>query len=75
MTLSAAVGQARALDGREAGLQATHQALNLLSSATPVLGIVIASYQYDPQQVVNGVSSLTGNIPLLGFSTPAGMTS
>ncbi len=48
MTLSAAVGQARALDGREAGLQATHQALNLLNSVTPVLGIVIASYQYDP---------------------------
>lgn len=75
MTLSAAVGQARALDGREAGLQATHQALNLLSSLSPMLGIVIASYQYDPQQVVNSVSSLTGNIPLLGFSTPAGMTS
>ncbi len=75
MTLSAAVGQARALDGREAGLQATHQALNLLNSVTPVLGIVIASYQYDPQQVVNGVASLTGNIPLLGFSTPVGMTS
>lgn len=75
MTLNAAVGQARALDGREAGLQATHQALNLLSSLSPILGIVIASYQYDPQQVVNSVASLTGNVPLLGFSTPAGMTS
>ena len=30
MTLLAAVGQARALDGREAGSQATHQALNKL---------------------------------------------
>ena len=75
MTLYATVGQARSLDGREAGLQATHQALNGLGSNTPFIGLVITSYQYDAQQVVSGVSSLTGNMPLLGFSTPAGMTS
>lgn len=75
MSLLATVGQARSLDGREAGLQATHQALNNLGSTTPVLGLVITSYQYDLQQVINGVSSLTGNLPLIGFSTPAGMTS
>ena len=43
MTLIAAVGQARALDGRETGLQATHQALNALGRAAPILGVVIAS--------------------------------
>ena len=75
MPLLAAVGQARALDGRETGLQATHQALNTLGSASPILGVVITSYQYEAQQVVNGVASLTGNVPLIGFSTPAGMTS
>jgi hypothetical protein len=74
MTLLAAVGQARALDGRETGLQAIHAALNALGSAAPVFGIVITSYQYDAQQVINGVASLTGNMPLIGFSTPAGMT-
>jgi len=75
MTIFAAVGQARSLDGREAGLQATHQALNSLGSNTPFIGMVITSYQYDSQQVVSGVASLTGNMPLIGFSTPAGMTS
>ncbi|KAF0107520.1 MAG: hypothetical protein FD146_1554 [Anaerolineaceae bacterium] len=75
MSLLAAVGQARALDGRETGLQATHQALNALGSAAPILGVVIASYQYEAQQVINGVASLTGNMPLIGFSAPAGMTS
>jgi hypothetical protein len=75
MTLLATVGQARALDGREAGLQATHQALNGLGSTPPILGIIISSYQYDAQQVVNGVASLAGNTPLIGFSTPAGLTS
>ncbi len=75
MTLSAAIGQARALDGREAALQATHQALNQLGSASPALAIVISSYQYEAQQVVSGVSSLLGNTPLIGFSSPAGLTS
>ena len=75
MTLLAVVGQARALDGREAGLQAAHQALNSLGSTVPALGLVISSYQYEAQQVVNGISSLTGDMPLIGFSTPAGMSS
>jgi hypothetical protein len=75
MTLLAAVGNARALDGREAGLQAAHQALNNLGSITPVLGIVISSYQYDAQQVINGVAGLLGNTPVIGFSTPVGLTS
>lgn len=74
MTLLAAVGHARALDGRETGLQAAHAALNVLGSAAPVFGIVVSSYQYEAQQVVNGVASLTGNMPLIGFSTPAGVT-
>jgi hypothetical protein len=75
MTLLAAVGHARALDGREAGMQATHQALNGLGNTPPVFGLVIASYQYDAQQVINGVASLTGDMPLTGFSTSAGITS
>lgn len=75
MTLLAVVGQARALDGREAGLQAAHQALNSLGSTPPILGLVISSYQYEAQQVVNGISGLTGDMPLIGFSTPAGMSS
>ena len=74
MTLLAAVGQARALDGREAGLQATHQALNKLGSLAPVFGIAISSYQYDAQGVVNGIASLIGDTPVIGISTPAGLT-
>lgn len=74
MTLISAVGQAQALDGREAGLQATHQALNKLGAVTPNLGIVIASNQYQPREVAAGVSSLTGDMPLVGFSAPAGLT-
>jgi hypothetical protein len=75
MALLAAIGQARALDGREAGMQAAHQALNELGNNPPVLAIVIASYLYDAPQVVNGILSLIGNTPIIGFSTPAGLTS
>lgn len=74
MTLSASVGQAQALNGREAGLQATHLALNRLGSAAPNFGFLIASHQYQAREVVNGVSSLLGDTPLIGFSSPAGLT-
>ncbi len=71
MTLHAAVGTAQALDGREAGLQAAHQALNRLGVGTPNLGIIISSHQYPPRDVVAGAASLLGDAPLIGFSTPA----
>ena len=71
MTLQAAVGSAQALDGREAGLQAAHQALNRLGVGTPGLGILICSHQYAARDILTGVASLLGDAPLIGFSTPA----
>ena len=77
MTLLASVGQAQALDGREAGLQAAHQALNHLGAgaSAPGLAIVIASHQYQAREVASGVASLLADAPLVGFSAPAGLTS
>lgn len=75
MTLHAAVGSAQALDGREAGLQAAHQALNRLGVGAPALGILISSNQYQAREVASGVLSLLGDTPLIGFSAPAGLTS
>jgi hypothetical protein len=74
MTLQAAIGHAQALDGREAGLQAAHQALNHLGVGAPGLGILISSNEYQPREVLTGVASLLGEAPLIGFSTPAGLT-
>jgi hypothetical protein len=74
MTLAASVGSAQALDGREAGLQAAHQALNRMGANAPGFAIVIASHQYQAREVLNGVTSLLGDIPILGFSSPAGLT-
>jgi hypothetical protein len=74
MAIISSVGTAQALDGREAGLQATHQALNRLGANAPGLAVVIASHQYQPREVLNGVSSLLGDTPMIGFSSPAGLT-
>lgn len=70
----ASVGFAQALDGREAGLKAAHKALNQLGANTPGLALVISSHQYQPREVLNGVSSLLGDSPMIGFSSPAGLT-
>jgi len=70
MTILTSIGQAQALSGREAGLQATHQALNKLGSGAPAFGFVIASHQYQAREVVSGVSSLLGDTPMIGFSSP-----
>ena len=73
--LSVAVGNAQALNGREAGLQAAHQALNKLGSAAPKLGFIISSHHYQARDVVSGVSGLLGDTPIIGFSSPAGLIS
>lgn len=75
MTLNVATGTAHALNGREASLQATHQALNRLGTSSPAFGLVIASHQYQAREVVSGVSGLLGDTPIVGFSSPAGLSS
>jgi len=75
MTLISSVGVAQALDGREAGLQAAHQALNRLGANAPGLAIVISSHQYQAREVLNGVSSLLVEVPVIGFSSPSGLSS
>lgn len=72
--MNASVGTAQALDGREAGLKAAHKALNRMGANTPGLAVVIASHQYQPREVLNGVTSLLGDTPMIGFSSPAGLT-
>ena len=74
MTMVSSVGIAQALDGREAGLQAAHHALNHLGASVPGFAIVISSHQYQAREVLNGVSSLLGEVPMIGFSSPAGLT-
>jgi hypothetical protein len=73
MTLAVSIGHAQELNGREAGLQSAHHALNRLGSGTPSFGLVIASHQYQAREVVSGVSSLLGDTPMIGFSSSTGI--
>lgn len=75
MALKVSIGTAQALNGREAGLQATHHALNRLGSSTPNFSFVVSSYQYQAREVVSGVSGLLGDTPMIGFSSSAGLSS
>jgi hypothetical protein len=74
MTFTVSIGSAQALDGREAGLQATHHALNRLGVNAPSLAIIISSHQYQAREVLNGIVSLLGETPMIGFSSSAGLT-
>ncbi len=75
MTLTAAIGIATSIDGRESALQATHQALQKLGKLSPILGIVFATQEYGLREVANGVSSLLGQTPFVGMSTTALLSS
>src|SRR4026208_403329 len=75
MTLNVSIGTAQALNGREAGLQAAHQALNKLGSVAANFALIIASHQYQARDVVSGVSGLLGDTPMIGFSSPVGLVS
>ncbi|HXD12337.1 MAG TPA: FIST N-terminal domain-containing protein [Anaerolineales bacterium] len=74
MTLNVSIGSAQALNGREAGLQAAHQALNKLGTAAASFGFIIASHQYQARDVISGASGLLGDTPMIGFSSPVGLT-
>lgn len=74
MSIMAAVGYAKSIEAREAGMQAVNQALNKMGNSPVGLAIVIIPYRYEAQQVISGAASMLGNVPLIGFSTTAGLT-
>lgn len=74
MSLTVGIGVAHALDAREAGMQATHQALNQMGSISPGLAILVSPHRFDGQMVVSGVASLLSNVPVIGFSSSATLT-
>ena len=74
MTLRAAVGSAQAFDGREAGIQATHNALKKLGEGTPSLAIIVTSRYYDAKEVAKSINSLLGETPTIGLSSASTLT-
>jgi hypothetical protein len=69
------VGQAFSVEGREAVSQAIYDALLNIENEPVALAFIIASFEYDFQDILNGAVTQLGNAPLIGFSTSGEMTS
>ncbi len=74
MPLTASIGQASALNGREASIQAVKQARTNFKGEI-ALAFVFASQKYAIENVLAGLTTQLRNIPVLGFGTPAQITS
>jgi hypothetical protein len=62
-------GIGKGIDGREAARQAVQQALENLGSARPAAAVVLAAQEYPLAEVMAGLGSLPGGLPLLGMSS------
>lgn len=74
MEIQASVGQAFALDGREASAKASRDALREFDSSSVSIAFIFASHEYDPQAVLTGVMSQLGTAPAIGLSTTGEIT-
>jgi hypothetical protein len=74
MALAVSVGQAFSVEGREAVTQAIYEALLKVESEDIKLAFIVASFEYNFQEILNGAVTQLGNTPLLGFSTSGEIT-
>jgi hypothetical protein len=74
MTLTVSVGQAFSVQGREAVTQAVYEALLKAEHEDIKLALIIASFEYNFQEILNGAVTQLGTTPLLGFSTSGEIT-
>jgi hypothetical protein len=69
MKRNAVYGVGRGINGREAAMQATQQALDELGAARPALALVFVSQEFAVAEALTGLASLLGDTPTWGFST------
>jgi hypothetical protein len=71
MSVKAAIGQSWVIDGHQAGMEAARQAVDKLGRAPVAFAWLVVSHAYQIDQVLAGVTEVTGDAPILGFSTSA----
>jgi len=74
MSVKAAIGQSWAVDGHQAGLEAARQAVDQLGRAPVAFVWMVVSHSYQIDQALAGVTDVTGDAPILGFSTSASIS-
>ena len=66
--LSASLGQSSNKDSFKAGQEAASEALGKHSKSPEAL-IVLGAPQFDHAQLLSGISSVTGDVPMVGGTT------
>jgi hypothetical protein len=74
MSLKVSVGQAFSVEGREAVTQAIYDALMRIEAEKVDLAFIIASFEYNFQDILSGAVTQLGDTPLIGFSTSGEIT-
>ena len=74
MAIRSAIGSSTEVKGHLAGQEVAQHALAGLSRERAAFGILISSYNYPIQEVLEGANEILGNVPLLGCSTSGVLT-
>lgn len=74
MSIQAGVGKSKNQDSKKAGAEAAQQAMDQIQSAKPSLAMVFASVRFNQKQVLEGIKSVAGDVPLLGCSDSGEIT-
>lgn len=62
------VGKSIVGNAKEAGIEASQNALKELNGSLPVFALIFASAGYDQEQLLSGITQVIGNIPSSGCS-------
>ena len=74
MAIQSSVGASHVQNPFEAGANAYAEALRGLGSATPEFGFIFSSIAFVQEEVLKGVISLAGDLPMIGCSTAGEIT-
>jgi hypothetical protein len=74
MVRGSAIGIGKGLGGREAARMAMQRALDRLGTSRPCLAVAFISQEFDVSEVLTGLMSYLGNVPVWGFSTTTPFT-
>lgn len=75
MKRHAVYGVGVGMNGRDAAMQATQQALDQLGTSRPVLALAFIAQEFNIHEVLAGLTNLLGETPLWGFTTLRPITS
>lgn len=69
MPMQVAVGHAFSVEGREAVARAVYKARLVLGNVRIHFAVIVASFEYDFEDVFSAAQTQIGDVPVIGFST------